>query len=449
GKIPEFWVAAAYHAGLSPRERRKIQRDFMENRIRVLCATISFGMGLDKRDIRGIVHYNIPGNLESYVQEIGRAGRDGIPARCHLFVEPEGQDLLELRRHIHENSVDFWAVKTLIQRVFAPCKCREIHGKIQENSKEILEFPKNPRICRGHERSIPIQEMVEALDLREEGIETLLCLLELHPQKFLELFPPVHSRCQIRIPGNSMEPLREAARGCPALGFVLARDPSGTLGIPGSLEFDVVALSDSMGWEFRRVRESLRSIQWESRKGKTARIQVEFREFSFHFRAYGDLDSRELDSVCDFLHSRVIAREKSELRRLQRCFQAFQSVAFPSCIPEPPEKLELEKNSQLRELLREYFEQDPTESEEDEEEKKPGIAPDQEEEIRAEIRKFLAAYPEEEFSGRAVARIFHGIGSPRFPSQIFGRDRRFWRRLLPLEFRSLSRLASQEILAFR
>ncbi|NXM90310.1 RECQ4 helicase, partial [Oenanthe oenanthe] len=362
------------------------------------------------------------------------------------FFFPQGQDLLELRRHIHENSVDFLAVKTLIQRVFAPCKCLENHGKIQENSKEI---PKNSRICRGHERSIPIQEFVESLDLREEGIETLLCLLELQPQKFLELFPPVHSRCRIRFPGNSTESLREAALRCPPLGFLLARNPSGNLGISGLLEFNAVALSDSMGWEFRRVRESLGRIPWESRKAGKSRIQVEFWELSFHFRAYGDLDSQELDSSWEFLNSQIISREKSELRRLQRCFRTFQSVAFPSFIPEPLEQEQLEKNSQLRELLQEYFQRDPTESKEDEEEKSPGIPPDQEEEIRAEIRKFLTAYPEEEFSGRAVARIFHGIGSPRYPARIFGRDRRFWRRLLPLEFRSLSRLASQEILAWR
>ncbi|NXB14260.1 RECQ4 helicase, partial [Rhagologus leucostigma] len=89
GKIPAFSSADAYHAGLSARERRRIQRDFMSGRVRVLVATVAFGMGLDKSDVRGVVHYDLPGNFESYVQEIGRAGRDGAAARCHLFLEPE------------------------------------------------------------------------------------------------------------------------------------------------------------------------------------------------------------------------------------------------------------------------------------------------------------------------------------------------------------------------
>lgn len=86
---PLKWIADAYHAGLSAAERRRVQNGFMSGRLRVVVATVAFGMGLDKSDVRGVVHYNMPKNFESYVQEIGRAGRDGEPAHCHLFLDPE------------------------------------------------------------------------------------------------------------------------------------------------------------------------------------------------------------------------------------------------------------------------------------------------------------------------------------------------------------------------
>uniref|UniRef100_A0A669QTH2 ATP-dependent DNA helicase Q4 n=1 Tax=Phasianus colchicus TaxID=9054 RepID=A0A669QTH2_PHACC len=82
-------IAAAYHAGLSSAERRRVQSAFMRGHLRVVVATVAFGMGLDKADVRAVLHYNMPRNFESYVQEIGRAGRDGEPAWCHLFLDPE------------------------------------------------------------------------------------------------------------------------------------------------------------------------------------------------------------------------------------------------------------------------------------------------------------------------------------------------------------------------
>lgn len=86
---PLKWMAESYHAGMSSSERRRVQNNFMCGELRVVVATVAFGMGLDKSDVRGIVHYNMPKSFESYVQEIGRAGRDGEPAHCHLFLDPE------------------------------------------------------------------------------------------------------------------------------------------------------------------------------------------------------------------------------------------------------------------------------------------------------------------------------------------------------------------------
>lgn len=77
--------AAAYHAGMTTQQRDQVQRDFLGNNIEVIVATIAFGMGIDKPDIRTVIHAALPGSIEGYYQEIGRAGRDGKPSRAILL----------------------------------------------------------------------------------------------------------------------------------------------------------------------------------------------------------------------------------------------------------------------------------------------------------------------------------------------------------------------------
>jgi ATP-dependent DNA helicase RecQ len=83
------WRAACFHAGMPPPEKKRIQDEFLAGQVQVICATNAFGMGIDKEDVRLVIHADTPGSLENYLQEAGRAGRDGQSAECVLLYDEE------------------------------------------------------------------------------------------------------------------------------------------------------------------------------------------------------------------------------------------------------------------------------------------------------------------------------------------------------------------------
>ncbi len=123
------YTALAYHAGLDSEERARRQDLFLKDHVRIIVATIAFGMGIHKPDVRFVLHHDLPKNIESYYQETGRAGRDGLPSECVLLYNPS--DVMKLRHFIDKmtNEQERLVSAAHLEKLVAFCEsslCRRV-----------------------------------------------------------------------------------------------------------------------------------------------------------------------------------------------------------------------------------------------------------------------------------------------------------------------------------
>ncbi|MHB1351579.1 MAG: DNA helicase RecQ [Desulfobulbus sp.] len=165
----EGFIAAAYHAGLPPTRRQEVQDRFLRDDIRIIVATVAFGMGIDKSNIRFVVHYDLPKNIEGYYQETGRAGRDGLAAEALLLFSfgdvALARGLIEQSNNLEQKRIEQHKLNAMIGFAEAlGCRRRILLGYFGENMAEDCG---NCDICLNPP---------ELLDVTEDARKALSCV---------------------------------------------------------------------------------------------------------------------------------------------------------------------------------------------------------------------------------------------------------------------------------
>uniref|UniRef100_A0A1J3EA21 DNA 3'-5' helicase n=2 Tax=Noccaea caerulescens TaxID=107243 RepID=A0A1J3EA21_NOCCA len=389
-------TAKGYHSGLPAKDRIRIQESFCSNKIRVVVATVAFGMGLDKGDVGAVIHFSVPGSLEEYVQEIGRAGRDGRLSYCHLFYNAD--TYLKLRSLSHSDGVDEYAVGKFLTHVFSS------------------ETKQHEKIC-----SLVIESASHKFDMKEEVMQTILTHLELGEVQYLRMLPQINVCCTLNFHKSSPNTL--AARN-----IIVASILKKSHVKQGLHVFDIPAVASSIGVATTDV---LAEIQILKMKGE---VTYEMKDPAF---CYTILEvPKEICSLSSHLTKWLAEIETCKVRKLDIMSSAAVAAINVSNTSELSSGATQTQSLQSRIL--DYFSGDENCD-------IPSKTTQNCSFLRADIKVFLQSNRQAKFTPRAIARIMHGVGSPAFPNSVWSKTH-FWGRYMSVDFSVIMEAAQTELL---
>ena len=422
--------AKAYHAGQEPAQRRQTQAEFMMSKVRVVVATIAFGMGLDKSDVRAVINFSLPRSPEAYIQQAGRAGRDGAPAACITFLDTN--DYLRSRSLAFSDGVDRPSIAKLLQFVLQS-------GPILKKVEDEGEWTP----CVG---ALSASEMEIKLDMRIEAIETVLSCLDLwgeglidirsqdpsvvneldvaHAKGLIRILPDIRSTCEAeffeRSPG-------EIGKDCPLAAAIekLVPKPKGSL-----YKFKIVDACTHMQCGFDEVASQLKALA----KNDKVTYTLSDRAVGFEIvRA----PPKDIYPLAKALADHCGEIEACSVGKLDALYNAMDQAADA--------ENDEAQGEHLRRCLAEYLNEDS-----DMLPSPPACVKRESNLLLADIKVLLAHRSGGKSGGagmmtaRAVARILHKLHSPAFPLKEWSRHHT-WGRHVDVDFKEILDRAEEEI----
>ncbi|PRQ39982.1 putative DNA helicase [Rosa chinensis] len=389
--------AKSYHSGIPSKDRTHVQELFFTNKIRVVVATVAFGMGLDKRDIGSVIHYTLPESLEEYVQEIGRAGRDGRLSYCHLYFDDN--TYYKLRSLMYSDGVDEYVVNKFLCQVFTSDE--NLKGKIYSLVKETAS---------------------RKFDMKEEVMLTILTQLELGEVQYLHLLPEINVTCILNF--HKTSPVLLAEKDV-LIAAILKKSETKH----GQCVFDIPTIANSIGVTTTILTNHLQNLKL---KGE---VTYEVKDQAYCYTIVEV--PADLCSLSAQLTKWLSEVESCKVRKLDAMFNAAVS-AVNNC-----EKMEGCSDAQqtlcLQRKILEYFSEDNVDV--------PNKMGKSSPFLQADIKVFLRSNSQAKFTPRAVARIMHGIPSPAYASAFWSKTH-FWGRYTHIDFQVVMEAAKAELINF-
>lgn len=288
---------ASFHGGLPDYKKEKTQEGFMTGKIRILVATVSFGMGIDKGDIRGVIHVYLPKTLEHLVQETGRAGRDGGQSNAHIILNERGMH--QMRALGHSNHI---TKRHVIQIV-------KLLGN--NNLKRKREEPE----LSAHNCILKLNETCEEMGLEKDTISALL--IELENRKVVFLNPLTYTSVQIRFHRTQPEVLAEKYS---IISHVLSKCKN----YAGIRRLYIPDISESLGLKVHEIIQVLRRLS------ATGEISCEFMEEAFIIEPNQVPYEFELLSLAKDVENHFSRIENIFQEKIETCYNTLDKFASES-----------------------------------------------------------------------------------------------------------------------